>query len=60
MEERSVKSTMEINCSRPFCNTEKNDSYLDRFEPHENLNQAITFGIAICILNAPFQILLLY
>ena len=45
---------MKINCSRPFYNmyTKKNDSYFDQFEPRENLNQAIAFGITVCSLNA--------
>ena len=43
---------MEINFSRPFNNTGKNDSHLDRFSPNENLHQAVAFGIEICCLNA--------
>jgi len=43
---------MEINRSRPLNNTEKNDSHFVQFEPDRNFNQAIAFGIAVCIINA--------
>ena len=43
---------MEINCSRSFNNTGKNDSLLDGCQPDENLYQDIDFLIKICILNA--------
>ena len=43
---------MEINFSRPFNNTEKNDSQLDRLQPDETLYQDVAFDIEICSLNA--------
>lgn len=43
---------MKINCSRPFNNTKKNDSYIDYFEPDDNFDQAIPFRIAFYVLNA--------
>lgn len=43
---------MKINCSRPFNNTKKNDSYIDYFEPDDNFDQAMPFRIAFYVLNA--------
>ena len=54
-----VKSTMKLNCSRPFNYTEKNDSRLDQFEPDENLYQTLGFEIEICVINAFFSLITL-
>ena len=50
---------MRFNCSRPFNNTEKNDSRLDQFESDENLYQAVDFEIEICVINAFFSLIAL-
>ena len=55
LDESTIKSTMQGNCSRPFNNTEKNDSNFLQFEPNVNFDQAIAFEIAISVVNAFFS-----
>ena len=56
MDKRKVKTTTEINRSRPFNNTEKNASHLIQFEADGNYNQVIALGIATCVVNAFFSL----
>ena len=48
-----VKPTMEVNCSRPFNNTENNADSL--FEADNNFDQAIAFRMSISVVNAFFS-----
>ena len=46
---------MKFNFSRPFNNTEKNNSHSVQFEPDENFDQAMAFRIAVSVVNAFFS-----
>ena len=46
---------MKFNFSRPLNTTEKNYFRVVQFEPNENFDQAILFGVAISVVNAFFS-----